>query len=190
MIDLATAKDRYHFSKLALFNIRLLSKLQSSGTDISNIIAQEALDNGMSEVPSLLHQGSFLQFSYTCIVWLWEVAKKGNYEDKLLVEFADVSQKFNLSLPDHSKINGERNLDNWKSVIRLMRNALGHGNVEATDEHFLFLDQNVYGRYKEDNPTTLTLTWEELGKISECIIHSFSPLLWPETANKKINKDT
>ena len=177
-----TAKERYHFAKLALFNVRLMNSLQKSGGAVSKIIAKESQKNGMTEVPNLLHQGTFLQFSYTCLVWLWESAKIEGIEGELLKQLPVVTKNLNLQFP--VKIDGEREVKDWKSIIRLVRNALGHGRVETTETHFIFTDQNTYGKNKEQNPTKLTLTWEDTAKLSEAIIHSLSPILWPELDNK------
>jgi len=182
-----TAKERYHFAKLALFNVRLMRSLQEAGPPVSEIITREAQTNGMQDAPSLLHQGTFLQFSYTCLVWLWESAKIEKLEDALLNELPAVAAKLDLLLP--KAVNGERKVDDWKSVVRLIRNALGHGRVEASETHFIFADQNTYRKPKELNPTYLSLTWPETLKLSEAIIHSLTPILWPESANKTIQAD-
>jgi hypothetical protein len=181
-----TAKERYHIAKLALFNVRLMDTLQNAGTPVAEIVAKESVENGMNEVPSLLHQGTFLQFSYTCLVWLWESAKIEGIECKLLDQLPVVAERLNLQLP--KDLEGERRVQDWKSVIRLVRNALGHGRVEISDTQFIFADQNTYGKNKEQNPTKLRLTWEEIAKLSEAIIHSLTPILWPEPANKALHR--
>ena len=178
------ARDRYHFAKLALFNVRLLDRLQSTKDDspIRDIIKDEACRNGMSEVPSLLHQATFLQFSYVCLVWLWESAKNANIEGALLKEFPAVAERLTLTFPTERQIKGERKVEDWRSVIRLLRNALGHGRVKASDSSFEFSDQNTYGTHPEKAPTTLTISWGQLSKISEAVIHSLTPVLLPELA--------
>lgn len=175
-----SAKERYHYAKLALFNVRLLNSLQNSGQPVADIISKVAEENGMNETPNLLHQGTFLQFAYTCLVWLWESSKIEKFEEKLLNELPDVADRFGLQLPCETKISGERRIKDWKAVLRLVRNALGHGRVETTESSFLFSDQNTYGNNPERAPTVLTLSWEEVGKLSEVVIHSISPILWPK----------
>ncbi len=112
------AKGRYHFAKLALFNVRLLHSLQESGRPVSDVVIKVAKENGMDEIPNLLHQGTFLQFAYTCLVWLWESAKLEKLDNALLDNFPDVAKKLDVFLPTDSKIKGKRKVDDWKSVIR------------------------------------------------------------------------
>ena len=61
MDSLEKTKERYHFAKLALFNIRLLNKFQRTDDEdpTKQVIVNEAKANGMVEVPSLLNQGTF-----------------------------------------------------------------------------------------------------------------------------------
>jgi len=180
------ARDRYHFAKLALFNARILGRFQEEdGGVVRSIIEEEARRNGMIETPSLLHQATFLQFSYLCLVWLWESAKSAQLENALLDEFSKVAERQNMQLPDSSQIVGERELKTWLAVIRLLRNALGHGRVKTTDASFEFSDQNTYGKNPEKAATTLTVSWMQLAQISEAVIHSLTPVLWPNLALKK-----
>jgi len=178
-----SAKNRYHFAKLSLFNIRLMSELQNCGSPISNVIDRVAKQNGMNETPSLLHQGAFLQFAYTCLIWLWESAKREKFDEELMKIFPEVATRLKLNLSCKDKIQGERPVNDWKAVVRLVRNALGHGRVEVTETEFIFSDKNTFNN-KEQAPTTLKLSWEEVGKLSETVIHSVSPILWPDTATK------
>jgi len=185
------ARDRYHFAKLALFNARLLGRFQSEegGSVVRGIIEEEAKRNGMMETPSLVHQATFLQFSYICLVWLWESAKNAKLEIALLEEFPKVAERLKMDLPDNRQIVGEREVKDWRDVIRLLRNALGHGHVKATDTSFEFSDQNTYGRNPEKAPTTLIVSWGQLAQISEAVIHSLTPVLWPNLANPSVERD-
>lgn len=185
------ARDRYHFAKLALFNARLLGRFQSEedGSVVRSIIEEEARRNGMEKTPSLLHQATFLQFSYLCLVWLWESAKSAKLETALLKEFPIVAARQKIQLPDCNQIVGEREVKDWHAVIRLLRNALGHGRVKATDDSFEFSDQNTYGKNPEKAPTTLTISWMQLAQISEAVIHSLTPVLWPNQANPSVERD-
>ncbi len=186
MDTLKKAKERYHFAKLALFNIRLLNRFQQAKDDdpAKQVIVNEARANGMTELPSLLNQGTFLQFSYICLVWLWETAKNEGIEDKVIDNFEKISKEYNIIFPDASQIRGERKIEDWKSVIGLLRNAIGHGRVEVTDSSFTFSDQNRHSKPPEAHPTDLTLSWEQLAVISETVIHSLTPILWPEFAKE------
>ncbi len=186
MDSLKKSKERYHFAKLALFNIRLLNKFQQANDEdpIKQVIISEAKANGMAEVPSLLNQGTFLQFSYLCLVWLWETAKDEGLEDKVIDNFKKISKEYNIPFPESSQIKGERKVEDWKSVIRLLSNAIGHGRIEVSDSSFTFSDQNRHSKPPEAAPTDLTLNWEQLAVISETVIHSLTPILWPEFAKK------
>jgi hypothetical protein len=177
-----SARDRYHFAKLCLFNIRLLNKVQNSSSDeVQALVRDQArFDRFESGPPPLLHQGTFLQFAYICMVWLWESAKREGLEEELLESFVREKPP-ELELPTESRVSGERKVRDWKAVIRMLRNAISHGRVVATDGEFVFKDQD---RWKEKDVTELRLTWAEVALISESMIHSLTPVLWPrEGAN-------
>ena len=188
MSKIQDTKDRYHFAKLALFNIRLLNRFQHESEEsvVLKIIEDEAQKNDMEKTPSLLHQATFLQFSYICLVWLWESAKNAKLHRDLLTEFPNVATMLHLEFPKRTQFSGERKIEDWAEVIRLIRNALGHGRVKVGDTSFIFSDQNTYIKPPEKMPTTLTISWEQLAKISESMIHSLTPSLWPTLANIKI----
>ncbi|MDZ7642572.1 MAG: hypothetical protein U5J62_11200 [Desulfurivibrio sp.] len=76
-----------------------MNSLQNSGQPVANIISKVAEENGMHETPNLLHQGTFLQFAYTCSVWLWESAKIEKFEEQLLKKLPVVADRFGLQLP-------------------------------------------------------------------------------------------
>jgi hypothetical protein len=176
------ARERYHVAKLALFNVRLLSTMQHSHSEeVRRIIESEIKRNGFGSSPSLNHQGTFISFAYICLVWLWESTKVAKLENELLEEFEKTVGCFDVSLPSAEKICGPRPLKDWCAVLRLVRNALSHGKVEIKDGHFVFSDQNVHGKNREDGPTSLALTWAELGGLSETCIHALTPVLWPSS---------
>ena len=102
----------------------------------------------------------------------------------MIGNFEKISKEYKISFPDTSHIKGERKVEDWKSVIGLLKNALGHGRVEVTDSSFTFSDQNRHATPPESAPTDLTLSWEQLAVISETVIHSLTPILWPELAKK------
>ena len=171
-------KDRYHFAKLALFNCRLLHALETEPhkSAVKDLIEGMAQLNGMDETPSLLHQATFLQFGYVCLVWLWEAAKHSKLDDALLSEFEKVAPQFELNFPEKTQISGKRHIKNWRAVIRLIRNAISHGRVIATEKTFEFSDHD---EKTESQPTTLTISWEDLGKISETVMHSLNRVIYP-----------
>ncbi|MBS3975578.1 MAG: hypothetical protein KGZ75_02430 [Syntrophomonadaceae bacterium] len=179
-IDLA--RERYHIAKLSLFNVRLLAALQQDkGKEINALVTYEASANGFKVMPSLLHQGTFLQFAYVCLVWLWESAKLAGLEHELLEEFPKVTERYGVKFPSPEQIQGNRNLYYWKDVLKLLRNALSHGKVDINEDVFLFFDQNTRSRTPEPERTTLSLSWEQLAKISESCIHALTPALYNGT---------
>jgi len=176
MDEIADAKERYHFAKLALFNVRFLDVLERQNSMIPPFIASEAKKNGFSDSPSLMNQVTFLQFAYVCIVWLWESAERTNYKEKLIERFPGTTSKDKPNLPTKDQIKGKRALNDWESVLRFLRNALSHGRVKVTDDFFFIFSEQ--GR-NESVGTELKLSGEQLGRISEAVIHSFTLLLWP-----------
>lgn len=172
-------KVRYHVAKLALFNVRFIHRLQND-PNTQSIIEDEAKKNGMENPPSLLNQSTFLQFSYICLVWLWEAAKNAKLGDDLLKEFSKSANLRSLTLPDKAQIKGEREIKTWKDVIRLLRNALAHGNIKTYEDSFRFSDINRHNNAEKDF-TTLTLSWKDLAIISETVIHCLTPLIYPSS---------
>lgn len=175
------ARERYHVAKLALFNVRLLSALQQvNNTEINEFVTEVARTNKFGYVPPLLHQGTFLQFAYVCLVWLWESAKQTGLESELLKEFPKTVERHGVEFLALTKqINGERKLSDWAEILRLLRNALSHGRVIVTEREYIFSD---YNKNRECAPTSLCLSWEQLGIISEACIYSLTPVLWEQTS--------
>jgi hypothetical protein len=169
MVD---ARERYHVATLTLFNVRLLHEIQqNTSPELNALVTLVAEKNGFQDTPQLLHQGTFFQVAYVCIVWLWESVKQLKIEEQFLREFPCVAERLNVSLPAAEQIQGERNLNGWQQVLRLLRNALSHGKVKVDEENFVFSDWN---RRDENAPTYLTLSWDDLGKISESCIHALT----------------
>lgn len=135
----------------------------------------------MDERPSLLNQTIFLQFAYTTLVWLWESAKKYRIDDALLTNFGEFATQNSLTFPESGQFSGERKVREWKDVIRLLRNAISHGKVEMAEHSFKLED---FDQRKESAPTSITMSWEELGRISEGVIFAMTPLIWPEISEK------
>lgn len=173
-------RQRYRVAKLALFNVRLLNSMQNSHSkEIQKLIADASRGNNFVNQPSLLHQGTFISAAYICLVWLWEALKEKNIKANFLMEFGKAAERIHLSLPAPQNITGPRQLNKWEDVLYLVRNALSHGKVEINEENFEFYDQNKFYPKKEASPTHLTLSWEELGALSETTIHALGSTLYP-----------
>jgi hypothetical protein len=172
--SLTEAREAFHVAKLALTNVRLLSDVEQAretSTDIAELVeARIRADELNSPVP-LLHQASFLQFAYICLVWLWERALADG-ERAYVAE--GVCRRFDVA-PLLEKKTGPRGVTSAADVLRLVRNAISHARVKADDNAFDFTDQSP----KEEGPTCLTLTWQELGALSEAVLFTMNELLWP-----------
>ena len=179
--SLDIAKQRYHVAKLTLFNVRLLHAADlSDSKDVKRLISSLAEQNAINTPVSLMHQGTFLSTAYVCIVWLWESIKSDtDIKENMLQQLPSVTDRIGIELPSCAKISGPRALDSWSAVLRLVRNSLSHSRVEIGDGLFQLTDQNTHGRHAETVPTQLTLTWPELGALSEACIHALTPVLYP-----------
>lgn len=178
-IHLDAVRECYHVARLALFNTRLLNSLEGSpDAEVRQLIDSEIESNGLRPPVSLLHQATFLSMAYICLVWLTEAMRKHLGQDNFDCDLEGAFRRRGVELPSRDRIEGPRELRDWPAVLRLVRNALSHGNVEIADGYFEFTDQNKRRKRDEPVPTKLCLTWEELGKLSEVYIHAQSPVLW------------
>lgn len=170
-----TLNEKFHFAKLSLFNMRLLNNLQTSdNTSVKNIVECEADINNLSKPVPLLHQASFLSHAYINLVWLWEVMKSENLEDKIINE---VKENYDLEQIEIREQGSARTFNNERDYLRLIRNSISHGNVVVDDNKFIFADKNPR------NPNDfgkLSLTWESLGKLSDCVLISVNRHLYPD----------
>jgi len=172
--DRQKAKDAFHVAKLALFNVRLLHDFESvsgQSEEIDRIIKSRSSYDNVAFPVSLMHQGTFLPFAYICMVWLWEIAKAEDNSDVIICE---AQKKFDFSSVIKSA-NGPRTIKMPAHVIRLVRNAISHARVTTEDSCFSFSD--IGG--KEKTPTTIRLTWSELGQLSEAILFAINAWLYP-----------
>ena len=77
----SNSREIFHISKLALTNVRLLSDFENArkaSEQVGDIVRQRLRSDKISEPFPLLHQATFLQFGYICLVWLWENARNNN----------------------------------------------------------------------------------------------------------------
>lgn len=173
--DQSRATEAFHFAKLALFNVRLLNDIQNAAkhhSEVTRIIEARAKDDNIGLPVSLIHQATFLQFGYLCIVWLWEVSKAESASKQIIDEAA---KHFDFNVAFKSKV-GERSIDCPEKVVRLIRNAISHARVVAEDDRFIFSDQNTNC---EGSPTSIRLTWPEFAQLSQAILFSVNSWLYP-----------
>jgi hypothetical protein len=177
MMETMTDKDAFHFAKLSLFNARLMSDLQelrnsgsAEGNVVERIIQERACHDHLRLDPedSLVNQSIFLGMAYVTVVWLTErfdrnkiaheIEKRGGF--KGLAAHGPRAPRGDLSSTEY---------------LRLIRNAISHGKVDATDTHFIFSDRHP----KEDQPTCVRLTWEQLGRLTVDTLFSVNAMLYP-----------
>lgn len=171
----SAAREAFHVAKLALFKVRLLWDLQQasqSSSELAKLIEERARQDHVTLPMSLMHQSTFMQLGYICIVWLWEVSKAERCSDQILAETAS---RFNFESAIKSK-SGERKIDSPVDVVRLVRNAISHARISTDNNYFTFSDQ---GR-GERAPTTVRLDWSEFAQLSEAILFSVNSWLFSE----------
>jgi hypothetical protein len=131
--DIHAAREAFHIAKLALLNVHPLSDMENESQDSSEVarfIKKRALKDKASLPVSLMHQGTFMQFGYVCMAWLWELSKVERHSDKIL---AEASNRFDFSSAIGRK-SGERNIDKPCDVVRIIRNAISHARVSVINE--------------------------------------------------------
>src|SRR5262249_4464069 len=113
------------------------------------------------------------QFAYVSLVWLRESVrahlprKTQDAAERALVE--------RLSSVPIPKGKGPRTVDSWPAVVRLVRNAISHARVDVDETHFTFTDHD---EHKEPGPTSVRLTWAELGQLSEAYLWAVQDSLY------------
>lgn len=167
------ANEAFHVAKLALTNVRLLNDIEnarSTSAEICDLVKARAGKDGIRLPVSLLHQATFLQFAYVCLVWLWERARADQINNEL-VEIAEESFDFKEIM---KTARGPRDVNSASEVLRLLRNAISHARVKAEKNVFIFEDVSN----SEPGLTSLSLTWPELGQVSEAVLSAFNSILY------------
>ena len=135
-----SSREAFHFAKLALTNVRLLGDLEkarATSTEIQSIVNKRMQNDSLLPPFSLLHQATFLQFSYICLVWLWEQSKQDKTNDKI-ANLAGERFCFSSLM---ERVDGPRKVRNNREILRLMRNAISHGHVVVEETGFVFKDK-------------------------------------------------
>jgi hypothetical protein len=170
-------KDKFHFAKLSLFNMRLFNDFENNGQEeVKKIIERRANADNINLPINLLHQTSFLSHAYINFVWLWESIKQNNLENKIL---NIIRKKFDFSSKIKILEKGEeRDLKDAEDFIRLIRNSISHGNIEVIEEFFIFYDENP--RKRDRDYGKIRMKWETLGELSDIILFSLNDYLYIE----------
>ena len=170
-------KDQFHFAKLSLFNMRLLSEMQDAVgncAELAEVIEDCTKRNGMTPPVPLLHQAAFLGHAYICLVWLREVVMASSNEEFKKKYFDRISSSYDFDKWIR-KCEGPRKLVKARDYIRLVRNAISHGRVTVGDDEFRLADKSN----SEKSETVVTLTWEGLARLADASLFSVNERLYP-----------
>lgn len=170
-------KQKFHVVQLALFNANVLSEMQKAAdrdenSEISKILNKCAKLTvaGIPPMPSTVNQSIYFGMAYMTLVWLRE--SLNNYE----VESA-LSSKHMDGIWDNIKIEGERDVSKNYQKLRLIRNALSHGNVEI-DDNFIFKFSDIDNYKKEIDYTHIYMSNINLGELTLYFYYAVSDVLY------------
>ena len=171
-------KQRFHVVQLAMFNADILDLVQQEADANIDGVCRQIIDQSASRnisaappSPSTVNQSLFFGVAYLTLVWLHEslspeAERKALSSDKM------------KGVWKTSKANGPRDLTDDMKKLKLVRNALSHGNVETDDDFvFTFWDRN-YREKKETKPTTLSMGSHDLGKICTQFYYAVSKVIY------------
>ncbi len=167
-------EESFHIAKLALFNVHLLSDIESKRIQVpslGNIVIERSRFDNVALPINLIHQATFLQFAYITLVWLWEQANVSEMKDAFE---SGITKRFQFA--NITKLSGPRDFKNPRDLLTLLRNAISHGLVSFEDDRVVFTDIN---RRKEQLPTKVAMKWSDLGQLSEAVLFSTNDLLYP-----------
>ena len=171
-------KQRFHVVQLAMFNADILDLVQQEADANIDGVCRQIIDQSASRnisaappSPSTVNQSLFFGVAYLTLVWLHESLSR-EQEKKAL------SSDKMKGVWKTSKANGPRDLTDDMKKLKLVRNALSHGNVETDDDFvFTFWDRN-YREKKETKPTTLSMGSHDLGKICTQFYYAVSKVIY------------
>ena len=174
------AKQHFHFAKLSLFTMRLLSRAQDERgriPDMERLVASVAKDNALDADVPLLHQASILSHAFIIVVWLRErLLADGLNPDQLDI---GVDSARVLEHQPGARKNGDevrRDLSRPAQVIRTIRNAIAHGRVAfGDDDVWEFTDADP----RSGERVRLSLDWPELGKLCDTFMFEYQKLVYP-----------
>jgi hypothetical protein len=176
---LREARQRFLVVQLAIFNADVLWQVQQTADatphngcrDIVNKAAERHI-HSFPPAPDTVNQSLFFSMAYLALVWLRESLSRDQLEQT--VQSEHVRDFFEAVTAQ-----GPRILTETEQYLRLIRNALSHGNVETCDPFdFKFWDQTKHGRNAEAEPTFVTLSSAQLGKLTHRFYYAASEVLY------------
>jgi hypothetical protein len=160
----------------ALFLIRLLDALERRRHDspeLESLINGVERRNGFDSSVPLVNQASFLQFAYMTLVR----TRAAYFEDPKAEELLELKVG---GLVGQIAFGGDRDRERTGvAVVKWMRNALAHSQVEIDDRFFIFTDTD--NRSNKRTTVTMTMSWPVLGQICEAVVSAGNALLYPES---------
>jgi hypothetical protein len=121
-------------------------------------------DCGIEESDPILHQGTFLGFSYVTLVWLWETVKK-NPTLK-----SEIFEEIEFDFSTFKSISSPLDIREKRDYLRVLRNALSHSKVTISSDTFVFTDID---KTAEKQETKIKISWSDLAKFSEAFMFSY-----------------
>ena len=174
-------RQRFHVVQLSMFNADVLATVQRSSDDNTNGRITEILQNcaaqnvkNFASMPSTVNQSLFFGMAYLTLVWLRE---------SLSIEEvnAALESKHMTGVWNNISGRGPRNINTSQQKMRLIRNALSHGNVSIDDNFmFEFWDQSMRGNNREENSTHIFISNHDLGKLTTSFYYAVSDVLYRE----------
>ncbi|MBX3246123.1 MAG: hypothetical protein KF901_02960 [Myxococcales bacterium] len=177
-----TKQEHYHFAKLSLFMMRLLSRLQDErapGGGLDAFIRDLENDNALSSPVPLMNQATFLSHAYIVLVWLRERMVADGVDVDELELGLDVGSQVKVIKHDAGRRKDgsevKRDLSKPGQVMRTLRNAVGHGRVAFSDDStWEFTDTN-----REGELVVLSLRWADLGAVCDAVMFAYQQTLYP-----------
>jgi hypothetical protein len=163
-------KERFHFAKLTLSQVRYLSALSkeldenpSSATSVLYI--QTMKESGHQVCPRPINQAVYLQMAYMNLCWLPE-ALTTDQRGKIRQEFTTGD----FCRADFSKYTADRKVSQY---FRHIRNSLAHASVEISEK------KGQFGfEFHSKKEGSIVLSAEDLGRLSEKWLHRVSDMIY------------
>ena len=177
-----TKQEHFHFAKLSLFLMRLLSRLEDerkAGGGVDAFIGDLERDNALTSPVRLMNQATFLSHAYIVLVWLRERMLADNVDVDGLEFTLDITRQIRVvthnagKRKDGSEV--KRDLSQPGQVMRTLRNAIGHGRVAfGDDDCWRFEDTNRSGEF-----VVISLSWANLGGICDAVMDAYQKTVYP-----------
>lgn len=162
--DIVNAKGQYQDARNALFLMRVLAMLQrrrSQDESLDTLIREIEQKNGFVSPVPLVNQANYLMMAYMTLVYPRE-----GYVGEVVGRWAPrLDWKRVEILSDASgRFTGDRR---WDQLLRTLRNALAHGNVDIDGDKFVFRDYGMPRARSEKPAAIVAMDWEFLGQLTD-----------------------